>query len=816
MYRKAILVGIMLFAVVVMPLFCENKPTVLFIVNGIVADSVSTETIPYATISVSEIATPQVYIKRLAAGSNGAFEVDLNKSGDYFFAFESVGMEKKQLKISIAAGQKKLELGKVEMTASKTQLSELTVSAIKPLVKVELDKISYDMKSDPEALSANTLDMLRKVPMVTVDGDDKIQLKGSGNFKIYVNGKPSGMMTNNPSQVLKSIPASSIKSIEVITDPGAKYDAEGIGGIINIVMDHTLIGLTGTVSASVNSKGGYNGGLFLSTKKGKFGLTANLNYNSQNENGQTYERNVENFNSQSVKYISQYANSDSRFRFYNGNLEASYGFDSLNLVSLTIGGYGGGSSTIDHGGTYSMNALRDTLFAFRQLTSNKNSWAGIDLSLDYQHTFKKPSQLLTLSYKLSRTPNNTDNTSDLTGVLNYTSYNQHILNNANGDEHTFQADYTESFNKIHVFDVGVKYILRLNNSINNYYLQNDLTQSWEPMPNQPKNNLNQTQNILGTYTSYTLKLDKFSARAGLRFEETSSDIVLADTNFHVDFPNLVPSVTLNYKFNDANNIKLSYNQRISRPGIWYLNPFLDNSNPFYLSQGNPDLVPVVDNSFSLNYSYISPKLTMNSSLFTSFTNNSIQSVNRALNDTVTYSTYKNIGLIRNIGLSLYGNWQLHKSIRISLNGNLGYLSMTTNNGSGLNNNGFNYTGSLNGNFTLPAEIKLSTYGGYYSPRIDLQGQNSEYYYYGLTISRDFFKKRLNVSLSARNPFPLKKYYLGYTLTSDYIVNYIQSMKAQSFGLSISYRFGELKDQIKKVQKTILNDDVIGGNKSGGN
>lgn len=817
MIQKTISIALLIFVFAIFSLSSQSKTDNNFTVKGIVVDSISRETIPYATISISEVATSQVYIKRLAAGNNGAFEVELNKIGEYFLTFESVGFENKQLKISITTNQKKWELANVKMSASKIQLSEVTVSATKPLVKVDLDKIIYDMKSDPEAQASNTLEMLRKVPMITVDGDDKIQLKGSSNFKIYINGKPSGMMTNNPSLVLKSIPASSIKNIEVITDPGAKYDAEGVGGIVNIVMDRTLSGLTGTVRASVNTKGGYNGGLYLSTKRGKFGLTTNLNYNKQNEYGQTYERNVENFNSQSVKYISQYANSDSKFRFYNGNIEASYEFDSLNLVSLTVGSYGGGSLTIDHAGTYSMNAMRDTLSAFKQLTNSENSWAGIDLSLDYQRTFKKPNQLLTISYKLNKNPDETDNTSDLTGVLNYNSYKQHILYNAKGDEHTFQADYTEPFNKIHVFEVGAKYILRLNNSINNYYLQNALTQAWETMPNQAKNDLDQTQNIQGIYTSYALKLEKFSARAGLRFERTSSDIVLTDTSFHVGFSNLVPSLTLSYKFNDANNIKLSYNQRISRPGIWYLNPFLDNSNPFSLSQGNPDLVPVKSNSFSFNYSYISQKLTLNSSLFASFTNNSIESIHSALNDTVSYRTYKNIGLYRNAGMSFYGNWQPNKDIKISLNGNSAYISMNTNDGSGLHNSGMNYTFSLSGDFTLPAEIYLSTYGGYYSPRISLQGLNNIYYYYGLSLSRYFLKKKLNVSLSARDLFPIRKYYSGYTRTSDYLSNYNQSMKAQSFRLSISYRFGELKDKIKKVEKTIQNDDVIGGgNKGGGN
>ena len=815
MNRKVLLSGIMVSILALSPLFSQTKTDISYTVKGIVIDSVSNQTIPYVTVSASVAATPDVYLKRMASGVKGDFEMALNKEGEYILSFESMGMKKLTRKLTIVAGQKTVNLGKLIMQPDSKTLGEVTVTATKPLVKVDLDKISYDTQSDPESASATVLDMMKKVPMVTVDGDDKIQLKGATNFKIYVNGKASGMMTNNPSQVLKSMPASSIKSIEVITEPGAKYDAEGVGGIINIVTDHSLNGLTGTVRGSVNTKGGYNGGLYLSTKTGKFGLTANLNYNNQYEPNQTWESQRENFVAQSVKHVSQYADSYANYRFYYGNIEASYEFDSLNLVSLTVGGYGGGSSNVDHGSTYSMNAAGDTLSAFKQLTKSENGWGGIDLSLDYQRTFKKPEQLLTVSYKLSHTPDKTDNTSDLTGLINYTSFNQNIKYNANGDEHTFQVDYTEPFNKIHVVEVGAKYIIRLNNSVNDYFFQKDSTQAWEPMPNQPKNNLDQTQNILGAYGSYTLKLDKFSARAGLRYEETFSNIILTDTNFHVKFQNYVPSLSLSYKFSDANNLRLSYNQRISRPGIWYLNPFLDSSNPYALSQGNADLKPEVDNSVSLNYSYITAKLNINAGLFTSFTNNSIERVTKALSDSITYTTYKNIGLNQNTGLSLYGNWQPDKAVRINLNGNLSYTSMTTSDGSNLSNRGVNYNVSLSGEFTLPGEIKLNVGGGYYSPRINLQGGNSEFYYYNMSLQRDFLKKKLNISVSARNPFTERVYYTGYTQTLDYRSDYSASYQSRSFALSVSYRFGQLKDQIKKVSKTIENDDVKGGGNQGG-
>ena len=814
MNKKAFLFALVL-CLFTSSLYSQVAPNLNYTVKGLVMDSVSKETIPYVTISISAIEKPDVYLKRIASGVKGDFELAMTKTGNYLLSFESVGMKKQSRTITLVPEQRILSLGKVTMAAANKSLSEVTVTALKPLIKVDLDKITYDLKSDPEAASATTLEMLRKVPMVTVDGDDKIQLKGSTNFKVYINGKASGMMTNNPSQVLKSMPASSIKSIEVITEPGAKYDAEGVGGIINIVTDHALNGLTGTVRVSGNTKGGYGSGLYLSTKAGKFGLTANLNYGNNPDKNQTWTGDKENFNSQTTKYVLQNAVSNSRYQFYYGNLEASYEFDTLNLVSLTIGGYSGHGTSHDLGNTYSLDANRDTLSAFKQLTSTENGWGGVDLSLDYQRTFKKPQQLLTLSYKLSRTPDTTDSYSDLTGVLNYTSYNQHIQNNAHGNEHTFQIDYTEPFNKIHVLEFGAKYILRLNDGVNTYLLQNPTTNAWEPMPGQVKDDLNQTQSILGVYGSYTLKLKKFSIRSGLRYEYSRSKIVLASTTVNPSFPNLVPSVSMSYKFNEISNLRLSYNQRISRPGIWYLNPFLDSSNPFSLSQGNPDLKPEVNNSFSLNYSYVTPKLNVNTSLFTSFTNNSIERVSKSLNDTVVYNTYKNIGLTQNAGLSVYGNWQPTKSVRINMNSNLGYSTMSTNDGSGLNNSGTDISVSGGCQFTMPGEIKLNLYGGYNSPRIMLQGQRSAYYYYNISLTRDFLDKKLNASVFARNPFETRANRVGFTQTADYRLNTAESYISRAFGLSVSYRFGEMKNQIKKVERSITNDDVKGGGAQSG-
>lgn len=813
MSRKLFAIGFLLFFTFLA--HAENAVNATFIVKGLVMDSVSNSTIPYTTVSVSSADKPAIYTKRVASTAKGDFELTLNKAGNYLLSFESIGMKKLVKSISVDADKKKLDLGKINMTTSDKALAGVTVVANKPLVKVDLDKISYDTKSDPESQSANVLEMLKKVPMVTVDGEDKIQVKGSSNFKIYMNGKPSNMVSNNPSQVLKSIPASSIKKIEVITEPGAKYDAEGLGGIINIVTEHSLNGLTGTVRAGADSKGGYNSGLYLSSKVGKFGLTTNLNYSNQRDPDNNSVSNTENFNAVSTKYINQNSGMDSNYKFYHGNLEASYEFDSLNLVSLTVGGYAGESKSTSTGLSKMMDANFNTLSSYKTFNDSKGGWGGIDLSLDYQRTFKKPDQLFTLSYKLGHMPDNTDNTTEIVGLTNYPGSNQHIKYDARGDEHTFQVDYTEPFNKKHVVELGAKYILRLNNSKNTYLQQDETTKIWEPMAGRPKDDLDQTQNILGAYGSYTLKLEKFTVRTGVRYERTWSDVALSDTNFQVTFSNLVPSVSMSYKFSDASNLRLSYNQRISRPSIWYLNPFLDNSDPRSISQGNPDLKPETDNSFSLNYSYVTPKFNCNAGLYTSFTNNSIERVRSLLNDTVQYSTYKNIGMSKYTGFSLYGSWQPTEKIRLNLNSNSGYSSMSTNDGSGLKGSGFNYSVSGGSQFTLPWEIKLSLNGGYYSSRTMLQGKYSGFHYYSTSVSRDFLSKKLNVSMYVRNPFEKTVAFSSYTQTTQFRTDNNSTRLARGFGMSVSYRFGEMKAQIKKAQRGISNDDVKGGGGQGG-
>lgn len=281
---KEKLLYLVLVLMMTVPLCAQNQHVADYTIKGQVVDSLSNETVPYATLSIALTTAPQKAIKLLACDDDGKFTATLKQPGNYIISMQSVGKMPAVKRFTLVENKNELNLGKLLMNDDTQKINEVTVTAQKPLVKVEIDKLTYSLEDDPEAQTNNTLDMLRKVPMITVDGEDKIQLKGSTNYKIYMNGKPSNLLSGeNASDVLKGMPASSIKNIEVITDPGAKYDAEGIGGIINIITTkNALQGYTGNVRANASTLGRFGGGGYLSAKVGSLGLTANYNYNQNN------------------------------------------------------------------------------------------------------------------------------------------------------------------------------------------------------------------------------------------------------------------------------------------------------------------------------------------------------------------------------------------------------------------------------------------------------------------------------------------------------------------------------------------------------
>lgn len=782
-------------------------------VTGTTRYASTKETIPYCTISLCADDSAHTVIKKFPSSDVGAFSIEVNADTTtrYCLIFEAIGLDQYTRCFDVTAQSSDIKLGNIDLTESSTQLSEVSVVAQKPLVKMELDRLTYDTESDPETKTSNALDMLRKVPLVTVDGEDKIQVKGSTNFKIYINGKPSAMVSRNPEDVFRSLPASTIKRIEVITDPGAKYEAEGLNGILNIITYHSLVGYNGSVRVGADIWGGANAGGYFTTKIGKFGVTANLNYGTYNNPGSYGENIRTNLNPDiAIRQIVNQSKGMSRSHNMHGSLELSYEFDSLNLLSISAGGWGGWHNGTNTQNTQFLGADSLLLTDYNTSLRNSGSWSGINANVDYQHTFRKADQNLTASYRFDGSPNTNKSEMQITPLLNYHAYRQRSQSASDGQEHTFQLDYTEPWrNKMHTLEVGAKYILRINSSRNSNELFDTITGTWYDDPMIDDNNLNQLQHVVGAYASYSFHYKWFSLRAGGRLEHTTEQVEVTDTVLTPQFTNVVPSVSLSFKLSQTQNISVSYTQRLSRPGIWYLNPYYDNTDPLNINQGNPDLDVEIAHSVSLSYGLFTPKFNFNVSAWGSITNNSITSVQTMLNDSVTYTTYRNIGREASAGGNVYINWMIGKVARFNLNTMVNYNYFDARGVAGIDREtqGWHFGGNAGLQFFLPWELKLNFNGGYWSPFIGLQSRGDHWYHYSASIQRSFLKNSLTASIRA-NTFAQLWRTSSTTYTTDhYTTVNNQRYHGLSVSFNVSYTFGQMREQIRKVSRSISNDDV---------
>ena len=812
-----------------MPLlaFGQNQETA-FSVKGQAIDSLTQESLPYVTCSVVSEKNPQQVLTRFVGDLNGKFSGELKSSGKYILILTCVGQQPVSRHFSVSAENPQVQLGKVYLSGNKQTLKEVSVVATRPLIKADADKITYNTDQDPEAKSSTALEILRKVPMVTVDGQDNIQLKGSSNFKFFLNGKPTNMFNNNPGQILKSIPANMIKNIEVITQPGAKYDAEGIGGIINIVtvQQASTEGYSATLSGQTSSRGSVGGGLNLMIQKGKFSFSGNYNFYYNKQFPVTTSTDRHSFvTGAPYPYGSQMATVKNTTPMQFGSGQLSYEMDSLNLFTLSFNRSFGRPNNKTLANTTNYNNAMDTVFSYSQWNKQKQTWGSTDIGLDYQHTFKKQGEILTLSYKLSNTPNNSNFEASNVIDQKYTDIPQPGLsqwsksnNTASTNEHTFQADFSTPIAKNHTVEMGAKYIVRLNDSeTDEKYNYFDFSKNYPYSPYLPVDtttSFNNDQNILGSYLSYTGNIGKWGVKGGVRYEYTwlKAEFNESAMNFSTNYGVVVPSATLTYKITEMQNFRLGYNMRIQRPSISYLNPYVDRRDPNYISYGNPGLDPEKSHNVTFAYSSFAQKYNLSAELAYTFVNNAIEQYSFIRNgSTVQEITYGNIGHNRQVGLNVFGSYRGWTWLNLYTNASVNYVKMESKTYN-LTNDGFTGRFFLGGTFMLPKDFRISTGGGGNLPQVNLQGSQSAFFFSYMALSKDFFKKRLNVSVSGvylpKSHIIIKTTGMtsgSSTPTFDQKTD-VHLTKNNELRLNISYRIGSMNAQVKKTKATISNDD----------
>lgn len=809
-----------------------------YTITGVVADSVTHEGEPYATLTIARADSAAKPVKQALTDIKGRFCISSSGTGSYLLMVRSMGRKPMQRAYTVDATTRTIDLGTLLLQDGGNQLETVEVVAYKPLVKADVDKIAYSVEDDPEANTNTVIEMLKKVPMVTVDGQDNIRVNGNSSFKIYVNGKPNNMMTKNPKEVLKSMPASSIKKIEVITNPGPKYDAEGVGGILNIVTEGKgPEGYNATFSGRANNSS-YGGGLYATVKQGK--LTMSVNYNASSNHspkGYTYSDRCQ-IGTDGTVTSSTVADGYTKGhnQWQGGDVEASYEIDTLRLItgSFSLSKFTSKRDALNTAFS-TVPATGQRLYGYRSPSHSKENWDDYSASLDYQRSFSVKDRLLTLSYRLESSPSTSDSRylyTDREAADDWQTFidrmrDQRMDGDENTMEHTFQIDYTTPFAKHHTWEAGVKYILRRNKSDNDRYNLGTGDKD-ETYDSDNSSHYRHHNDILAAYTGYGLTLDKWSARLGLRYEHTLQKVEYLlgrGTNFHKNFDDLVPSARVGYKFSDATNLSLGYKMRINRPGIWYLNPYLDDRIPDAISQGNPNLDTEKSHAVDLQFSSYNSKLTYTLTGTYRFVNNSIESVDRLVNDRdiaglpnptgkdVIYSSYANIGHIQYAGLMAYANWTPITNTRITLNGSVGYSHMSD--GQSLRNHGWctNIDASLQQTFAKTWIFNASYY--VQTPQPTLQGKDARYQWYNFSLSKSFMDKRLTLTAYIINPFGKRYFcYRSETVADNFRTTASSSWCQLYYGVSVRFRIGKLKASVKHTERTVENNDVKQGGGGG--
>ena len=789
-------------------------------VSGTVLDKNTREGEPSAILQFFKASDMEKPIAFTTTDLEGKFVQTLTGYGDYSMMFTNMGRKTVSVPFTVKEGDTEINLGEILVEDDIETLKAGTVTAQRPLVKMEVDRMTYDVAHDTDSQTSTVLDMLRKVPMVTVDGQDNITVNGSSSFQVYVDGKPNQMMSQNASMIFKMMPASSIKDIQVVTNPGVRYDAEGVGGVLNLTTNKAETGgasasdgMYGTVRLMGSTRGG-GAGVLLSAQKGKLSFSLNGNTMYQNMPGTSVLMDREQYSSIGTSHIITESSTSTKLPLLMmGNASVSYELNPNNFLSGSFGLMGirmkadGTTSTSMSGPLYGEG------FSYDGTTFSNMSSNSLTGSLDYQHTSKtNPSRVFTLSYQYSGSPsvNDSRNTFGGASVPGFEMTDRRSDGKSDERSNTFQADYTAPFDGIGTFAVGAKYIRRHSSSINDQYLWNgsDWSKS-DPM----SMDYDFYNNIGAGYFEFSGNWGKFGLKAGVRYEHTFQNISYnygAGHDFSTNYGTWVPSASIQYNISMMSNIGLSYNKRISRPGITYLNPFVDTSDPTSRSYGNSDLGVENGHNISLVFNSFSSKFMLNATLRYSFTPDGISQYSFYDENNLLNSTYGNIVKTSDLGLNVFANWNAGPKTRIDTNAGASWSEMSSS-VLGQSNKGLSYNAVVGFQQTLPWDLRLSANAVMMGKNYSLQGYSTGISMGILGLTKSFLDDRLSFSLSAVTHIGKGKNLKMTSITegTDFRSEMTNAIPIRQLSLSISYAFGKSSNiSVKTARRTITNDDIL--------
>jgi ferric enterobactin receptor len=817
---KGILVVMFSFVVLILQAQKENDVNVHGRITGKVVDSLSGEPMEYVTITILMQGNKNP-VNGSISDKSGNFLIDNISKGNYRIVIEFMGFQPFTFNnIDVTSENLLVDLKTILMVKDVVTLKDVIITAKGKIIDNKIDKVVFNAENDLTSQGGVAIDILKKVPQVSVDIDGTVELAGSSSIRFLIDGKPSSAFGSNITDVLQSIPASQIKSIEVVTNPGAKYDAQGIGGIINIILKKSNVrGYNGNLSLTAGTRQ-ENGSLNLSARKNNFGINAFISGNERlaANASNNYQRISQNISDSTTDILNQ----DGSSSFTRYGMQSGVGFDwtvkkKNNFSgSLNYNEFGNaGSGFLNQSQITILNDGSGEIISNIQ-THNNNSSSfrnhGIDANLNYKRKFTQEGRELEINANSSfENNNNKANNNQLLMPQDSLIYGSNNINPGKENETEIKIDYTEPLSKKVILGTGAKlssYNINSTSDVLSFqpYAKNYLFDS------SLSNYLRYHQKIYAVYAELSFPAgDLFDAKFGGRYERTSIYSYYSNAQEQASatgYITFVPSVFLLRKLTDSKTIKLSYSKRIERPDYGDLNPFINTSDPKNISSGNPYLKPEQGSRYEFSFS--NDLGSKGSYVITAFFRNNkddIQNfiiyypslvVGDSTYTNVAVSTRENIGIEKNAGLSLFGNINFTKDFNVRTNVFAFYRHTINAIDTGYNSNSFNYRFNINASYQFTKTLAAEFFGNFNSARHQAQGTYPSFTTYSVAIRKQLWKKKGSIALTANNPF---NEYVNRRTTvfgPGFTVTNLQRIPFRSFGINFTWKFGTL--EFKKIKE----------------
>jgi len=780
-------------------------------ITGRVIDAVSRQALEYASITIVQSKGSKA-VKEGSSAKSGNFSLDGIPAGTYQIQIGFIGYETKLMDSVIVSGKPEIvALNEILLEKSSKTMQGITVTAGK-LIENKIDKFVYNAEKDISAQTGVATDILRKVPMVSVDVNGNVELAGSSSIRFLINGKPSTSFGNNIADVLQAIPASQIKSIEVITNPGAKYDAQGLGGIINIILKKSNVqGINSSLSLSAGTRN-ENGSFNFNAKKGKFGVNAFLSGNIRPRAATPFNSERTSYESSGQPYFSIAQDGSSDIRRHG--FQTGIGFDAAGgKYNNFTGNISYNSFGVDGSGHYdqtqinidsSGNALDQVLT--RNYNSNFFKEQNVDASINYKRTFRKEDQELELGINTSfgKNQNGAANEQHLIPSDSLT-YGRDGTGRGKENLIEYTADYVQPFGEKIKWGIGGKAsvyqiesnsdILSFNHSTKGYVYDSSLSLT-----------MDYTQKVYAGYTELSFPVGKlFDAKIGGRYERTVTHSFYSNADSQVQSPpygTFVPSIFLSKRLGEKQTLKLSYSKRIERPDYGDLNPFVNTSDPHNISMGNPYLRPEISHRIEFSYMRnLGKSGSITTTLFYRRNKDDIQPFvvyypEFTVGDSTYFNVYvtkrQNIGIERNMGVNFFAD--VRPTTKLGIRGNVfAFYRKTTNIiDTGYDSHSFNYRLNASMTYQFTSTWVGEFFGSFNSARNEAQGKYPSFTSYSLAVRKQFWSKKASLALTANNFF--NEYVTQKTklFGPGFTANTTRQIPFRSIGINFTWKFGKLE------------------------